>query len=322
MVHSKTAASTPQALGNVCGYTVDFLQELGRGSFGTVYKGSAEDGAVVAIKKVSKVDKEKASTEAVKFHFMKENVSNFQIVEVFAVKNWMDSMWIIMDFCDLGDLNNFFQKYLDNLKTEMRLNIMRQIARGVAFLDSKNIVHRVIKPGNILLKTEQECAVVKLGDFGLSKFLDPDDSTSAMSSDIGTLAFKAPEFWDKTPNNKVRYHRKVDVYAAGLTFAAMLQARPGHRLAPQVESSQSPSERRMPIGLAALTRCQNMQIEINGVVEYKNDTHLVKRIKFLIGRMTCYSAGARLPASMVEEKLNDILQVSIWSYSFYGMSDT
>ena len=51
------AASTPRALGNVFGYNVDFLQELGHGSFGTVYKGCAEDGSIVAIKKVSKADK-------------------------------------------------------------------------------------------------------------------------------------------------------------------------------------------------------------------------------------------------------------------------
>ena len=85
---------------------------------------------------------------------------------------------------------------------------MTQIAGGVAFLHSKNIAHRDIKPGNILLKTEGGCAVVKLGDFGLSKFLDPDGSTSAMSSDVGTLIFKAPEFWDKKQGNKSKIPQK------------------------------------------------------------------------------------------------------------------
>ena len=322
--------STPRALGNVFGYTVDFLDVLGSGSFGTVYKGQAKNGSIVAIKMVSKADKKKASTEAVKFHFMKENVSSEHIVEVLEVKSWRDSMWIIMTLCDLGDLNEFFQKYLEKLKTEIRLDIMTQIARGVAFLHSKNIVHRDIKPGNILLKTEERCAVVKLGDFGLSKFLDPDGSTSAMSSDVGTLIFKAPEFWDKTQGNRVRYHRNVDVYSTGLTFAAMLQARSGYKLTPKVEGAQSSSESRMPIGLAALTRCQKKQCEIRVVVQdSKKDTPLVERVKSLIGDMTCYSADARPAATMVEEKLIALTQlqfkVSFRSYiventKFYEMT--
>ena len=112
------------------------------------------------------------------------------------------------------------------------MNLMRQIAKGIAFLHQNNIVHRDIKPGNILLKSCNGYAVVKLGDFGLSKFLDPDDMTSAMSSNVGTLTFKAPEFWDRQPDERVRYHRNIDVYAAGLTFTAMLQAKPDHSLVP------------------------------------------------------------------------------------------
>ena len=66
---------------------------------------------------------------------------------------------------------------------------------------------------------------IKLADFGLCRILTADEST--MSNNVGTLMFKAPEFWDPKSNDKVRYHRNIDVYAAGLTFAAMLQAVPG-----------------------------------------------------------------------------------------------
>ena len=93
----------------------------------------------------------------------------------------------------------------------------------------------------------------------MSKILDPDDLTSAMSSNVGTLTFKAPEFWDHKPRDKVRYHRNVDVYAAGLTFAAMLQAKPGKKFVPCVEGSLQASETKMPIGLAAFTRKTNKQ---------------------------------------------------------------
>ena len=75
---------------------------------------------------------------------------------------------------------------------------------------------------------------------------------------MGTLTFKAPEFWDKKPDDRVKYHRNVDVYAAGLTSTAMLQTIPGaQRLVPKVEGSLEHSETLMPIGLAAYSRMVN-----------------------------------------------------------------
>ena len=49
--------------------------------------------------------------------------------------------------------------------------------------------------------------------------------TSAMSTDAGTLAFKAPEFFQKTKERKLVYHRNVNVYAARLTFLASHQGK-------------------------------------------------------------------------------------------------
>ena len=289
-------------------YQIDIFDNfLGHGGFGTVYKGQNDAGTNFAIKRVSKTNKRNASTEAVKAHFLKEKINHDHVVKVYDVRNWKDSMWIVMEYCDLGDLNNFFEKFQRNLATKSRVNIMCQISKGIAFLHDKNIVHRDIKPGNILLKRQDTCAIVKLGDFGLSKILDPDDITSAMSSNVGTLTFKAPEFWDQQPGERVRYHRNVDIYAAGLTFAAMLQAKPGHSLVPKAECSLQPSETKMPIGLAAFTRYEKKHNEINVVVQDRKDTSVVKKLKSIIETMTCLSPDARTAASEVEKRL-DILK--------------
>ena len=298
---------------NIFGYQVDILQELGRGGFGTVFKGFDTIGSPVAVKKVAihspnDDDKKKAIAEAVKFHFLKENVINDHVIKVYDVKRWRNSMWIIMDFCDLGDLNNFFSKYYQKIDTNVKLNIMGQMAKGVAFLHSKNIVHRDIKPGNVLLKQDNSCAVVKVGDFGLSKFLDPNDMTSAMSSNVGTLAFKAPEFWDRKPNDRIKYHRSVDIYAAGLTFAAMLQAKPRQNLIPKAEDILELFETKMSIGFASLTRCQNKHSEIRVVVPDSNDTNLVKNLKCVVQEMTCFSPKARIAAEEVEERIDALAE--------------
>ena len=59
-------------------------------------------------------------------------------------------------------------------------------------------------------------------DFDVSKCLDPEVETSLMTSNVGTLAFKAPEFFQRTSPCKIEYHRNVDIYAAGLTFLAII----------------------------------------------------------------------------------------------------
>ena len=64
-----------------------------------------------------------------------------------------------------------------------------------------------------------------------------------MTSNVGTLAFKAPEFFQRTSPGKIEYHRNVDIYAAGLTFLAILQAEKGKKmLIPQIKTPMEDSE--------------------------------------------------------------------------------
>ena len=117
-------------------------------------------------------------------------------------------------------------------KFSSKLNIMEGVANGLVFLHSQHIVHRDIKPANILVVSTPAGITAKIADFGLCKILEPDQST--MSSNVGTLAFKAPELWNPKSHKRVRYNRTVDVYAAGLTFAAILQAVKGRSLKTKV----------------------------------------------------------------------------------------
>ena len=68
------------------GYRLNFMQEIGRGGFGTVYKGYNQEDRVAAIKKVSKNDRRKAATESVRFHYLKETIVHENVVSVFDVR--------------------------------------------------------------------------------------------------------------------------------------------------------------------------------------------------------------------------------------------
>ena len=171
-------------------------------------------------------------------------------------------------------------------------------------------MHRDIKPANILVKlTPERKVLIKLGDFGLSKILEPDSLTSAMSISAGTQMFKAPELCN--PREPLRYHRNIDVYSTGLTFAAMLQARPGKSLVPKVEGSLQPSEMTIAIGLAADNRVHYHHPVFNVVEDRKEDDWMTKKVKNLIRDMTQVSPLKRVSSSETKEQLNVILKVCL-----------
>ena len=89
-------------------------------------------------------------------------------------------------------MKTFWGKCELNLKQQIR--IMVQITEGIKYLHDNNVIHRDIKPGNILVASRNPLTV-KLTDFDLSKFFGNDYDTSAMSSNVGTAAFKAPELF-------------------------------------------------------------------------------------------------------------------------------
>ena len=216
------------------------------------------------------------------------------VMKILDVERNENIVWMMMPFCDLRDLNHFYKT--KDILPETDLEVMKQIMAGISYLHSQDTVHRDIKPGNILVSSENPLTLV-LADFDFSKCLDPEVEASLMTSNVGTLAFKAPEFFQRTSAGQIKYHRNVDIYAAGLTFLAILQAKKGKRLIPHIETPQEDSELHAPsIGQLIAER-----------IKYKGDPELnivkiegtQKRLKRLISRMTCVRASERMSAEKV-----------------------
>ena len=125
-----------------------------------------------------------------------------------------------------------------------------------------------------------------------------------MTSNVGTLAFKAPEFFQRTSPGKIEYHRNVDIYAAGLTFLAILQAEKGKKmLIPQIETPMDDSEIHvLSIGQLISERIKYKVPELS-IVKIEGPQEIVK---WLINQMTCVNPEERLPALKVLDCLKNV----------------
>ena len=193
------------------GHVINYNEMIGSGTFGLVYTATDRDRKVVAVKVVQFPEYyEMDIINAEKCLKFKNEHPN--ILDTYCV---LHNKYIFMEYCQLGNLRKFFNKR--ELHTKLKVQMMAQMADGIAHLHGNNIIHRDVKPENILIQNRGDgFPIVKISDFGLSKFME-DDQASATGSDVGTCAYKAPEFWQRT-QGKLQYGRRVDVFALGLTF--------------------------------------------------------------------------------------------------------
>ena len=208
-------------------YTVRLTDKLGQGTFGVVYSGrGTKSGEKVAVKQCEIQSDEKGSMAMVEIKNFQQLENHPNIVHLYDFHYRNNSFWMVMEFCDLGDLEQYMKK--TRLDTAALLNIMYECADAIAYMHSRKnpVVHRDIKPNNIMMKAEGQRATVKVTDFGLSKVVDaPDEAKTVLFSTVaGTPGFMAPEFFNKEP-----YTNSVDVFALGLLFVSMLNFKPGDK---------------------------------------------------------------------------------------------
>ncbi|CAH8363430.1 unnamed protein product [Eruca vesicaria subsp. sativa] len=192
--------------------TGDFMEELGRGAFGIVYKGFLKLGndseVTVAVKKLDRVaqENEKDFKNEVK---VIGQIHHKNLVRLIGFCNEGKCRMIVYEFIPHGTLADFlFRRPRPSWEDRRRIAI--EIARGILYLHeecTEQIIHCDIKPQNILL---DEFYSPRISDFGLAKLLMM-NQTHTLTNIRGTKGYVAPEWFRNNPITS-----KVDVYSYGV----------------------------------------------------------------------------------------------------------
>ena len=180
--------------------TNSFVDKLGQGGFGGVYKGELLDGRLVAVKvlKNSKGDGEEFVNEVVSI----SRISHVNIVTLLGFCFERTKRALIYEYMSNGSLDKLIYRQTSlhgnhNLQWEKLYEIAVGIGRGLEYLHrgcNTRIVHFDIKPHNILFDTD---FCPKISDFGLAKLCKREESMVSMTGARGTAGYIAPEVFCK-----------------------------------------------------------------------------------------------------------------------------
>ena len=191
----------------MAGYTIK--RSVGQGGFGEIYFATSDAGKEVALKLIRRnLDVELRGIRQCL------NLKHPNLLDIHDIRqDDQGDTWVVMEYVADRVLEDVLADHPNGLPPDEALAWIRGIAAGVAYLHQRGIVHRDLKPGNIF----RDEGIVKIGDYGLSKFISC--SHSGQTESIGTVHYMAPEVANG------RYGKEIDVYALGVILYELLTGR-------------------------------------------------------------------------------------------------
>ena len=191
----------------------DIIAELGRGGMGVVYKGYETSlNRYVAIKVLAE---SLAHDESVKERFLREArsmaaLNDPHIISIYFIGDDAGQTYFVMEFVDGESLGSLLKRE-SKLKPEQAAKIVYQTAQGLATAHDKGVIHRDIKPGNLMLTSK---GAVKIADFGIA--LSTQDFSKKLTSTgefVGTPGYLSPEVCQGKPVDQ-----RSDIFSLGIVL--------------------------------------------------------------------------------------------------------
>ena len=193
------------------------IEKLGKENLErNVYKVESEiDQNIYIIKKIGILGlKEEEKNKIMNEAKILENINHKNIVKLIDYDQDKEYFYILMEYCKGSDLEKFIKMHKEKnekIKESIIYNIVLGICLGLEEIHKKNIIHRDIKPVNIIIGDNYQ---IKIVDFGISKKIK---NNNILTKYIGTSYYMAPEIIKGE-----EYNKKVDIWAFGCIIYELL----------------------------------------------------------------------------------------------------
>ncbi|KAL4991607.1 kinase-like domain-containing protein [Aspergillus falconensis] len=195
------------------------LEKLGEGTYATVFKGrNRQTGELVALKEIHLDSEEGTPSTAIREISLMKELKHESIVSLYDVIHTENKLMLVFEYMD-KDL----KKYMDTRGDRGQLDqatiksFMHQLMSGIAFCHDNRVLHRDLKPQNLLINKKGQ---LKLGDFGLARAFGIPVNT--FSNEVVTLWYRAP---DVLLGSRT-YNTSIDIWSAGCIMAELYTGRP------------------------------------------------------------------------------------------------
>ncbi|XP_037101018.1 cyclin-dependent kinase 15 isoform X1 [Syngnathus acus] len=193
------------------------LEKLGEGSYASVYKGiSRINGQLVALKVIQTKTEEGMPFTAIREASLLKGLKHANIVLLHDIIHARDSLTFVFEYVQT-DLAQYMNQHPGGLHSHNVRLFMFQLLRGLSFIHDRRILHRDLKPQNLLISYLGE---LKLADFGLAR--SKSVPCQSFSSDVVTLWYRPPDVLLGSTD----YSTALDIWGAGCIFVEMLEGVP------------------------------------------------------------------------------------------------